>query len=132
MAGGAVKVAQLEIHKDHRGCLTVAEKLPWQIKRAYWLHGIDEAATRGGHAHRALHRVMVAVSGGFTVTYRERGWETARLEDATVGLFIPPLTWIELSDFTPKAVCLVLASEEHDEADCIRDFQEFLQLRRAA
>lgn len=124
------KLMRLQTIRDPRGNLTVAEKLPFQIRRAYWLHGIDAKAARGGHAHRALHRLMIAVSGGFKVTYRTRGWQDVRLDTPEWALVIPPLVWIELSEFSPGAVCLVLASEEHDEKDCIRDFGEFVRLSR--
>lgn len=122
----------LKTIKDARGALTVAEKLPFAIRRAYWLHGVDPEATRGGHAHKVLRRLMVAVAGGFRVRVRERRWTDIVLDSPTTALQIEPMTWIELHDFTPGAVCLVLASEEHDEADCIRDFQTFLRERRAA
>lgn len=124
------KILRLQTIRDPRGNLTVAEKLPFQIRRAYWLHGIDVNATRGGHAHRALHRLMIAVTGGFKVEYRTRGWQDVRLDTPEWALVIPPMVWIELSEFTPGAVCLVLASEEHDEKDCIRDFGEFVRLTR--
>jgi hypothetical protein len=121
---------KLQTIKDARGSLTVAEKLPFPIKRAYWLHGIDVDATRGGHAHRKLRRLMVAVSGSFQVSAKQgRHWNDVVLKNPSDGLLIEPLTWIELSEFSPGAVCLVLASEEHDESDCIRDFQEFVRAR---
>lgn len=122
----------LKTIRDSRGSLTVAEKLPFPIRRVYWLHGIDVRATRGGHAHKALRRVMVAASGSFKVKTRIRGWDNRTLSDPSDGLVIEPMTWVELSDFSPGAVCLVLASEEHDEADCIRDFETFLKARRVA
>ncbi len=121
-----VTLVPLKTISDSRGRLTVAEKLPFQIRRSYWLHGVDVAAMRGGHAHRALHRLMVAVSGGFTVN---ADGEEVRLDYPGIGLLIPPMHWLELLDFTPGAVCMVLASEEHDEADCIRDRAEFERLR---
>lgn len=124
------EVIDLDVHADARGTLTVAERLPFPIRRAYWLHGIDVEATRGGHAHRALHRLMIAVNGSFKVSIRSRGWRDVRLNTPNRGLLIHPLTWIELSEFSPGAVCLVLASEEHDESDCIRDFTEFVRLSR--
>lgn len=115
--------------RDARGCLTVAEKLPFDFKRAYWLTGIDPNAIRGGHAHRALRRLMVAVSGSFLA--RIDG-EEIPLSHPSIGLFIEPMQWVELHSFSPNAVCLVLASEEHDEADCIRDRTEFDRLKGAS
>lgn len=116
---------------DARGSLTVIERLPFDINRVYYLHHIDPHATRGGHAHKELRRLMVAVNGGFSVTIRDgKGYRDIVLDDPTVGLQIEPLEWLELFNFTPDAVVLVLASHEHDEADCIRDFAEFKRLAR--
>lgn len=111
---------------DARGCLTVLERLPFEIRRVYYLHHIDPKATRGGHAHRKLRRLMAAVAGSFTV---EMDGERYVLSHPSVGLYIEPMQWIVLSDFSPDAVSLVLASEEHDEADCIRDRDEFERLK---
>jgi hypothetical protein len=124
------QLLRLQTIRDPRGNLTVAEKLEFPIRRAYWLHGIDTHAKRGGHAHRKLHRLMIAAAGSFQVTYRTKGWQDIRLDTPEWALVIPPLVWIELNDFAPGSTCLVLASEEHDEADCIRDFTEFVRLTR--
>lgn len=122
---------KLKTIADSRGSLTVVERLPFEIKRAYWLHGIDTYATRGGHAHRQLFRLMVAVNGAFNVTIRDKQtYRTVELSDPCHGLLIYPMEWLELHSFTPDAVCLVFASLEHDEADCIRDFAEFKRLCR--
>lgn len=113
---------------DSRGSLTVIEKPPFEIKRVYYLHHIDAAKTRGGHAHRKLRRIMVAVHGSFVVTVRAGKhikYRDVTLNDPCVGLQIEPMEWLELHSFKDDAVCLVLASEEHDESDCIRDFAEF-------
>lgn len=112
---------------DDRGRLTVAERLPFAIKRAYWLYGVDPEKTRGGHAHRQLNRLMVAVSGKFRVAVD--GSADRYLWEPSVGLVIPPMRWVVLSEFSHDAVVLVLASEEHDEADCIRDFAEYQRVK---
>jgi hypothetical protein len=125
-----MQLSRLHSVRDARGCLTVAEKLAFPIRRAYWLHDVDVRAMRGGHAHRKLERLMVAVAGSFTVTYKQQGWQDVRLDTPEWGLWIPPLVWIELKNFAPGSVCLVLASEEHDERDCIRDFGELVRLTR--
>jgi hypothetical protein len=109
----------------------VIERLPFDIERVYYLHHIDPKATRGGHAHRELRRLMIAICGGFSLTIRDRkGYRDIRMDDPTTGLLIDPLEWLELHEFTPDAVVLVLASAEHDETDCIRDFAEFKRLAR--
>lgn len=120
----------LKTIQDTRGSLTVLEKLPFSIKRVYYLHGVDISAMRGGHAHRNLERIMVAVSGSFKVKVRNKRWSEFVLNDPTVGLAIHPLEWVEVNEFTPDAVCLVLASEEHDEKDAIREFDAYMRLSK--
>ncbi len=105
---------------DPRGSLTVAQGFPFDVKRVYWLHGIQGGAKRGGHTHRALHRWLIAVSGALTVRLDcERA--TLRLNDPAKALYVAPMRWLELEDFSPHAVCLVLASAEYDPEDYIRD-----------
>lgn len=118
---------KLKTISDDRGHLTVIERLPFDIKRVYYLHGIDTKAKRGGHAHKRLQRLMIALNGTFTV---DMDGEKFDLCSAELGLYIPPKTWIELSDFTAGAVCLVLASLEHSESDCIRSREEFDRIMR--
>lgn len=122
-------IIDLKTITDDRGSLTAIERLPFEIRRVYYLHSIDPAKTRGGHAHRQLHRLMVALAGKFRVAMD--GAADRYLWEPRVGLLIPPLRWIELSDFSSDAIVLVLASEVHDEADCIRDYAEYLRLRAA-
>ena len=109
--------------RDPRGCLTTVENLPFAVKRIYFLHGIT--GPRGGHAHRELDRIFIAAAGSFTV--KSNGIEN-RLFMPDEPLRVRPMTWIELTDFSHGAICLVLASEEYSEADYIRDPAEFNQL----
>lgn len=115
--------------ETNRGTLTVIERLPFQIKRVYYLHGVT-GQDRPGHAHKALHRLMIAVHGSFKVRCVDREWRLLTLNNPGEGLLIEPMVWVELSDFSKDAVCLVLASEEHDESDVIRDFDEFVMAKR--
>ena len=122
---------ELKTIKDSRGSLTVLEKLPFSIKRVYYLHGIDISAMRGGHAHKNLERIMVAVNGSFKVSVRGKQWRDYVLDNPETGLAIHPKEWVEINGFTEGAVCLVLASEEHDESDCVRDYNQFLKLSKS-
>ena len=119
-------LVDLKTIADERGQLTVVERLPFDIKRVYWLHGIAPGAMRGGHAHKRVRRICVAISGSFTAVV---GDQSLMMSWPDVGLLIEPMTWVELRHFTPGAVALFLASEEHNEADCIRDLAEFRRLR---
>lgn len=106
---------------DPRGNLSFAERLPFEIKRCYWIYHLTPGSVRGGHAHKTVDRIFIAINGLFRVNGIElsRPWE---------GLRVHPMTWLELTDFSNGAVCLVLASHEYDEADYIRDYSEFLSL----
>lgn len=116
---------------DPRGNLTVAEGLdvvPFDIKRAYWVYDVPGGESRGGHAHKHLRQLVVALSGSFTVTLdngRERA--TVLLNHPWQGLVIETNTWRTLDDFSSGAVCLVLASEHFEEDDYIYDYDEFLE-----
>lgn len=115
---------------DPRGNLTFAESLsmvPFEIKRAYWVYDVPGGESRGGHAHKQLRQLVVALSGSFHVTLdngRER--ETILLNHPWQGLLIETNTWRTLDDFSSGAVCMVLASEHYDAADYLEDYDEFL------
>lgn len=115
---------------DRRGNLTVAEQLknvPFVIKRAYWVYDVPAGENRGGHAHKALHQLLVAMSGSFTVNL-DNGTEKQSylLNHPWEGLLIPPGVWRTLDDFSSGAVCMVLADELYDEADYIYNYQDFI------
>lgn len=111
---------------DDRGSLCVLEKLPFPIRRVYFLHDVQPGSLRGGHSHRKLHRWLVAAAGGFRV--KLDGAFSVRLYRPDRAIYIAPLRWLELSDFSPGAVCLVLASEEYDAEDYIRNPREWSAL----
>lgn len=119
---------------DPRGNLTFAESIkhvPFDIKRVYWTYDVPAGESRGGHAHKNLRQLIIAVSGSFTVnlTDGERK-ESFLLNRPYVGLLVTPGIWRTLDDFSSGAVCLVLASELYDESDYIRDYDEFLKYVR--
>jgi hypothetical protein len=108
-----------------RSRLTVIEKLPFEIKRVYYLHGINPDVPRAGHAHKDLRRLLIAVHGRFRIKLEG---EEMVLSDPCQALVIEPLSWLEFIEFSSDAVVLVIASKEHDESDCIRDFEELKKL----
>lgn len=126
------EIIELPKHIDPRGNLTVAEEhknIPFDIKRVYWTYDVPGGESRGGHAHREIHEVLVATSGSFTVTLDDgKETTTVLLNHPWQGLLIPPCTWRTLNDFSSGAVCLVLASELYDEAEYINDYDEFLEI----
>ena len=115
---------------DPRGNLTVAEQMknvPFPIRRVYWTYDVPGGESRGGHAHKRLYQLVVAMSGSFTVTLDNgETRETILLNHPWQGLLIKPNTWRTLDDFSSGAVCMVLASELFDEEDYIYDYDEFI------
>jgi hypothetical protein len=115
---------------DERGNLTVIESgrhIPFEIKRVFYLYDVPGGATRGGHAHRALHQVLIAMSGSFTVTVDDgRRRKKFPLNRSYFGLYMPPLIWREIDDFSSGSVCLAVVSDFFSEADYYRTYEEFL------
>ena len=128
------EIIELPRITDPRGNLTVAEQMknvPFDIKRVYWTYDVPGGESRGGHAHKNLHQLVIAMSGSFTVTL-DNGHErqTILLNHPWQGLLIKPNTWRTLDDFSSGAVCMVLASEPFDLEDYIYDYKEFIDYMR--
>lgn len=119
--------------QDPRGNLAVIEKdvIPFQIKRVYYLFDVPSNAYRGGHAHKELYQVLIALSGSFDVILDDANErKTITLNKPDKGLLIPTGIWRELENFSSGSVCLVLASEEFEEDDYIRDYDDFVLMKR--
>jgi len=119
---------------DPSGNLTPIEErrdVPFDIRRVFFLYDVPGGAERGGHAHRSLEEVAIAVSGSFDVVV-EDGTARARysLNRAYYGLYLPPMVWLNLENFSSNSVALVLASLPFDEGDYFRDRAEFLRIAR--
>jgi hypothetical protein len=119
---------------DPKGNLTPIEgsiDVPFEIRRVYYTYDIPGGETRGGHAHRRIQEFVVAASGSFSVTlFDGENRETFYLNRSYYGLLIPERVWRELTDFSTGSVCLVLASDHFEEAEYIRDFDEFKAVAR--
>jgi dTDP-4-dehydrorhamnose 3,5-epimerase-like enzyme len=116
---------------DVRGNLTFIEGMrhvPFSIERVYYLYDVPGGAERGGHAHKELHQLIVAMSGSFDVVLDD-GREKKRyhLNRSYYGLYVCPMIWREIDNFSSGSVCMVLASNLYDEADYYRDYQDFQQ-----
>ena len=114
---------------DARGNLTAIEanQIPFAMKRVYYVYDIPGGESRGGHAHRQQQEFIIAASGSFDVilddgTLKQR----FHLNRSYYGIYVPEMTWRELDNFSTGSVCLVLASELYDEADYLRDYNDFI------
>jgi hypothetical protein len=124
-----VKIIDIPKIENSFGNLAVIENevIPFEIKRVYYLFDIPSSATRGGHSHKNLQQVLIAISGSFDVVLNNGKVEkTITLNKPNKGLLIESNIWRELENFSSGAVCLVLASAIFDESDYIRDFDEFI------
>ena len=123
------KIIDLPKIQDYRGNLTFIEQnshIPFDIQRIYYLFDVPGGAERGGHAHQKLEQLIIPVAGSFNVVIddgKER--KTIELNRAFRGLYICPMVWRELSNFSSGAVCLVIASRLYEEDDYIREYAEF-------
>lgn len=120
-------------HSDRRGNLTVVENnitIPFDIRRVYYLYDVPGGESRGGHAHKEMSQLIVAVGGSFSVTLDDGATKrTFFLNHPYQGLLVVPGLWRTLDDFSSGAVCMVLASHPYDEEDYIRDYEEFLSFK---
>lgn len=126
------KLIELPKISDPRGNLSFIEggqHIPFDIKRVYYLYDVPGGSDRGSHAHKNLHQFIVAMSGSFDVVLDD-GEETKRfhLNRSYYGLYVCPMMWRELDNFSSGAVCMVLASAHYNEADYIRDYPQFLNV----
>ncbi|MDP2007017.1 MAG: FdtA/QdtA family cupin domain-containing protein [Rubrivivax sp.] len=127
------KLISLPKIQDPRGNLTFIEggsHVDFDIQRVYYLYDVPGGSSRGGHAHKALRQLIIAMSGSFDVLLDD-GHEkkTFHLNRSYVGLYVCPMIWRELDNFSSGSVCMVLASNRYDEADYYRDYNEFLSAR---
>lgn len=115
--------------EDRRGNLSFIEgssHIPFDIQRVYYLYDVPGGAARGGHAHKALWQVIIAMSGSFDVVLDDGSVrQKFHLNRSYSGLVVGPMMWREIENFSSGSVCLVLASNKYDENDYYRDFEEF-------
>jgi hypothetical protein len=132
MALDDCKFIDLPKLSDPRGNLTFIEggkHVPFEIKRVYYLYDVPGGSDRGGHAHKELHQFVIAMSGSFDVCLsdgdRKRNFHLNR---SYYGLYICPMMWRTIDNFSSGSVCLVLASEHYNPSDYIHCYDQFLQI----
>ena len=127
------KLISLPRIQDPRGNLTFIEggsHVDFDIQRVYYLYDVPGGSSRGGHAHKALRQLIVAMSGSFDVLLDDGDEKrTFHLNRSYVGLYVCPMIWRELDNFSSGSVCMVLASNRYDESDYYRDYDHFLRER---
>lgn len=129
------RLIELPIINDQRGNLTFIEgtrHVPFQFPRVFFLYDVPGGSTRAGHALKKCHQFIISVSGSFDVILDD-GFEKSRyqLNRSYYGLYVPPLIWREIENFSSNSVCLVLTSELYSEDDYYRRYEDFLAEARA-
>jgi len=124
------KIIELPKISDPRGNLTFIEgmqHIPFEIRRVYYTYDVPGGADRGGHAHKALHQLIIAMSGSFDVNLDDgHKKKKFHLNRSYQGLYICPMIWRDLDNFSSGSVCMVLASNLYEASDYIRDYSKFL------
>ena len=118
---------------DERGNLSFFQEnthLPFKIQRVYWIYDVPGGEIRGGHAYRELHELIIALSGSFDVVVDNGSQkEKYTLNRSYYGLLVPNMVWRQLENFSTNSLCLIAANLPYDEADYIRDYDQFQVLK---
>jgi len=124
------RIVELPKISDSRGNLTFIEAnrhVPFPIERVYYIYDVPGGSERGGHAHRGLNQLIVAMSGSFDVILDDgANKKRIHLNRSYIGLYVCPMIWRELDNFSSGSVCMVVASNLYDESDYYRNYEEFL------
>ena len=128
-----IQVLRIPVVEDTRGNLAFIQEevLPFEFKRVYYLFDVPSNSFRGGHSHINQSEVLIALSGSFEVVLNDGAEKKSfLLNKPNIGLYIPTGIWRELENFSSGSVCLVFASDVYNEADYIRNFDEFLTSKK--
>lgn len=130
------QLIKLERHHHENGNLTVVEdcnEIPFKIRRTFYLYDIPGGESRGGHAHKTLYQLIVAISGSFEVAVDDgKRTRVYVLNRPYEGLLVVPGVWSTLQNFSSGSVCAVLASNVYNESDYYREYEEFLKSKSTA
>ena len=128
------QIIELPKINEPRGNLTFVESdnhIPFAIQRVYYLYDVPGGSERGGHAHKELRQLIIAMSGSFDVLLDDGDDKKVfHLNRSYVGLYVCPMIWRQLDNFSSGSVCMVLASNRYDEVDYYRDYDDFLRARQ--
>ena len=127
-----MKKIQLQKHNDERGNLTFFQnndQIPFKIERTYWIYDVSGGETREGHAFKESEEFIIALSGSFDIEITKQGVnKTFKLSRPFYGIYIPKLTWRNLTNFSTNTVALIVASTKYDKEDYLRDYKTFKKL----
>ncbi len=124
------KLIKLPKIEDSRGNLTFVQNLtqiPFEIARVFWIHDVPGGEFRGGHAYFSQHEFIIALSGSFDIVINDGLGEIEKitLNRSYMGLYLPPMTWRHMENFSTNALSLHFSSSVYNESDYLRDFVEF-------
>lgn len=127
------RIIDLPKIEDRRGNLTFIEgsfHVPFKIARVYYVYDVPGGSERGGHAHKELQQFIIAMSGSFDVLLDDgKDRKRVHLNRSYNGLYVCPMIWRQLDNFSSGSVCMVLASTRYDEADYYREYADFMRAR---
>jgi oxalate decarboxylase/phosphoglucose isomerase-like protein (cupin superfamily) len=126
-------IIEIDKHHNNKGNISVVENtktVPFNVERVYFLYDVPGGESRGGHAHKELHQLIIAASGSFDVILDDGNVKrTITLNRPYQGLLVVPGIWREINNFSSGSVCLVLVSMKYDETDYVRDYTDFINLK---
>lgn len=129
------RIIELPKINEPRGNLSFVEsnnQIPFAIERVYYVYDVPGGADRGGHAHKGLHQLIIAMSGSFDITLDDgKNKKKFHLSRSYYGLYVCPMIWREMDNFSSNSVLMVLASNKYTEEDYYRDYDEFMRARWA-
>ena len=128
-----VHIIELGKIRDKRGNLSVIDesKIPFKIERTYWIYDVPGGEHRGAHAYRSSLELITALSGSFDVAVHDGTHEEVfHLDRCSRGLYIPSGTWRQMRNFATNSIALVVTSTPYTPHDYIRDFQEYIMLKK--
>ena len=124
-----VRIINLPKIEDQRGNLSFYESLnhiPFEIKRTYWIYDVPGGQKRGGHAFKAQHEFIIALSGSFDVKLNDGKTEiNYSLNRSYYGLYVPNMIWREMSNFSTNSLALIVSSSNYSDTDYVRDYNLF-------
>jgi len=122
-----VQLPQIHAEGGNITVINNSEEIPFDIKRVYYLYDVPGGEGRGGHGHKELQQIIVAASGSFDLTVDDgKVKRTFHLARPNMGIYMPAGLWRELDNFSSGSICLVLASEDYNEEDYLRGYNNYL------